>query len=215
MKETPEVPRDDPKTWANVNDFGADPNGQTDSSAAIQKATDSGATTMFLPGNYSLKSTVVIRGKVRRVVGIGGMIDYTAQVRPDLRIVDGEAPVVMLEHFAYIHGGLEVDTRRTLVLRSVSDCDVTSTARAEGSEWFFEDVVTHNLTLKRQKLWARQLNIENEGTHTLPTTAATFGFSATRPSEAARCSTPAPAVAAKFSAVSATPQPPASSRRCS
>ena len=33
MKETPEVPRDDPKTWANVNDFGADPTGQENSAA--------------------------------------------------------------------------------------------------------------------------------------------------------------------------------------
>lgn len=167
VKETPEVPRDEPKTWANVNDFGADPTGEADSATAIQKAMDSGATTIFLPGNYALKSTVTIGGKVRRVVGTGGMIDYTAQVRPDFRLIDGEAPVVMIEHFAYIHGGLEVDTRRTLVLRSVADCDLTSTARAEGSEWFFEDVVTHKLALKRQKLWARQLNIENEGTHLL------------------------------------------------
>jgi hypothetical protein len=167
VKETPEVPRDDPKTWADVNDFGADPTGKDDSAAAIQKAMDSGATTVFLPGNYALKSTVIIRGKVRRVVGTGGMIDYTSQVKPDFRLVDGDAPVVMLEHFAHIHGGLEVDTRRTLVLRSVADCDLTSTARTEGSEWFFEDVVTHNLVLRKQKLWARQLNIENQGTHLL------------------------------------------------
>ncbi len=167
VKETPEVPRDDPRAWANVNDFGADPTGKADSSAAIERAMDSGATTVFLPGNYALRSTVIIRGKVRRVVGTGGMIDYTSQVKPDFRLVDGEAPVVMLEHFAHIHGGLEVDTRRTLVLRSVSDCDLTSTRRAEGAEWFFEDVVTHKLALNRQKLWARQLNIENEGTHLL------------------------------------------------
>lgn len=116
-KETPEVPRDDPKTWANAIDFGADPTGKADSAAAIQSAMDSGATTVFLPGNYALKSTVFIRGKVRRVVGTGGMIDYTAQVRPDFSLADGDAPVVMLEHFAYIHGGLEVDTRRTMPLR--------------------------------------------------------------------------------------------------
>jgi hypothetical protein len=28
VKETPEVPRDDPNTWANVDDFGADPSGK-------------------------------------------------------------------------------------------------------------------------------------------------------------------------------------------
>ena len=167
IKETPEVPRDDPTTWADVNDFGADPTGKTDSAAAIQRAMDSGATTIFLPGNYSLKSTVIIRGKVRRVVGTGGMIDYTSQVKPDFRLVDGDSPMVTLEHFAYIHGGLEVDTRRALILRSVADCNLTSTKRAEGAEWFFEDVVTHDLVLRRQKLWARQLNIENQGTHLL------------------------------------------------
>jgi len=165
VKETPEVPRDDPKTWANVNDFGADPTGKADSAAAIQKAMDSGATTVFLPGSYNMRAAVIIRGKVSRVVGLGGMINYGKGLRPDFRLADGDAPVVSLEHFANIHGGLEVDTRRTLVLRSVSDCDLTSTARAEGAEWFFEDVVTHNLRLKNQKLWARQLNIENEGTH--------------------------------------------------
>jgi hypothetical protein len=167
VKDTPEVPLDDPLTWAEATAFGADPTGNADSAAAIQKAIDSGATTVFLPGNYALKSTVIIRGKVRRVIGTGGMIDYAAQVKPDLRLVDGAAPVVMLEHFACIHGGLEVDSRRTLVLRSVADCDLTSTPHAEGSEWFFEDVVTHNLVLKKQKLWARQLNIENQGTHLL------------------------------------------------
>lgn len=84
VKETPEVPRDDPKTWANVNDFGADPAGMADSAAAIQKAMDSGATTVFLPGNYALQSTVVIRGQVRRIVGTGG-ISATPRLRASSR----------------------------------------------------------------------------------------------------------------------------------
>lgn len=167
VKEAPEVPDDDPRTWADVTRFGADPTGKADSSTAIQKAMDSGASTVFLPGSYALKRTVIIRGAVRRVVGTGGMIDYASQVKPDFRLAEGEAPVVLMEHLANIHGGLEVDTRRTLILRSVSDCDLTSTHRAEGAEWFFEDVVTHHLVLRRQTLWARQLNIENQGTHLL------------------------------------------------
>ncbi len=42
------------ETWANVDMFGADPTGNKDSSAAIQQAMDSGATTIFLPGNMHL-----------------------------------------------------------------------------------------------------------------------------------------------------------------
>jgi hypothetical protein len=165
VKEPPEVPADDPQTWANVDEFGADPTGQRDSSAAIQRAMDSGATTVFLPGSYTLTSTVVIRGQVRRIVGVGGMIDYYSKVKPDFRIVEGASPVVSLEHFAYIHGGIEVDTQRTILFRSVSDCDLTFTPKAEGGQLFFEDFVTHNLKLKNQSVWARQLNVENEGTH--------------------------------------------------
>jgi hypothetical protein len=64
-----------------------------------------------------------------------------------------------------VHGGLEIDTQRTVVFRSVSDCDLTFTRRAEGGELFLEDFVTHNLKLTKQRVWARQLNVENEGTH--------------------------------------------------
>ncbi|MHB8863662.1 MAG: glycosyl hydrolase family 28-related protein [Pirellulaceae bacterium] len=165
VKEPPALPWDDPNNWANVDDFGADPTGQQDSSAAIQQAMDSGATTLFLAGNYALTKTVVIRGNVRCVRGVGGMIDYTSQVQPDFRIVDGQSPVVSLEHFSHVHGGLEIDTNRTVLFRSVSDCDLTMTPRAEGGEIFLEDFVTHNLKLRKQRVWARQLNIENEGTH--------------------------------------------------
>ena len=165
IKETPEVPRDDPKTWANVDDFGADPTAKADSATAIQKAIDSGATTVFFPGSYNLRKTVTIRGKVRRLVGLGGQINYGVGLDPDFRLADGNSPAVWIEHFSHIHGGLEVDTKRTLIMRSVSDCDLTSTSRTAGAEWFFEDVVTHKLQIKIQQLWARQLNIENEGTH--------------------------------------------------
>ncbi len=70
-----------------------------------------------------------------------------------------------MEHFCKIQGGLEIASRRTLVMRSVSDCDLTNTAAAEGGKLFFEDFVTHDLKLRKQRVWARQLNIENQGTH--------------------------------------------------
>ncbi len=161
----PPLPLHVPVTeWANVDDFGADPTGVKDSSASIQKAIDSGAQVIFFPGSYALRSTLIVRGKVRRLVGIGGWLDYTRQVTPDIRI-EGDNDSLTLEHFANVHGGVEIDSARTVVFRSVSDCDLTFTAKARNGHLFFEDFVTHNLQLDGQKVWARQLNVENEGTH--------------------------------------------------
>ncbi len=126
---------------------------------------NSGATTVFMPGFYAMNSTVTLGPKVRRVVGIGGWVDYLGKAKPDFRIADGESPVVVFEHFSYIHGGIDVNTNRTIYLRSVSDCDLTFGPKGKGGELFFEDVVTHHLMLTGQKVWARQLNVENEGTH--------------------------------------------------
>lgn len=52
-----------------------------------------------------------------------------------------------------------------MLFRSVADCDLVSTDQAKGGELFFEDFVTHDLKLKGQSVWARQLNVENEGEH--------------------------------------------------
>lgn len=165
VKETPEIPMDPLRLWANVDDFGADPTGQTDSSEAIQKAIDSGATTVFFPGFYTLTRPIRIHGSVQRILGVGAWIDYNHHTKPDFIIEDGVSSTVMIEHFSHVGGGIEIATRRTVVFRSVSDCDLNMTNRAEGGELFFEDFVTHDLKLKKQRVWARQLNVENEGTH--------------------------------------------------
>jgi hypothetical protein len=167
IKETPEVPWDAPSDWAIVDDFGADNTAKADSSGAIQKAMDSGATTVFFPGSYKIDKAVIIRGKVRRIIGIGGMISYgkKKELGPDFRIEDGASPIIALEHFAYIHGGVEIATKRTILFRSVADCDLRMTDAAEGGELFAEDFVTHHLALRKQRMWARQLNVENQGTH--------------------------------------------------
>lgn len=165
VEEPPQVHNDPVEQWANVDDFGADPSGERDSAAAIQQAMNSGASTIFLPGFYAMNSTVTLGPKVRRVVGVGGWIDYQGKAKPDFRIVEGESPAVVFEHFSYIHGGVEIDTNRTIYFRSVADCDLTFGSNASNGALFLEDVVTHHLVLKNQRVWARQLNVENEGTH--------------------------------------------------
>ena len=163
VKETPELPPDPSKGWANVDDYGADPTGNNDSSMAIQKAIDSGATTIFFPGSYNLTRPVKIRKSARSLVGVGGWIDYNHHSKPDFIIEDGKSPVVVIEHFAPINGGIEINTSRTVVLRSVEAAAVVCKKKGD---LFFEDVVTNDLRFNPgQHVWARQLNVENEGTH--------------------------------------------------
>ena len=162
VEETPEPPREDPKKWAIADAFGADPAGQRDSADAIQKAVDSGASTLFLPGHYALSKPVIIRGKVRRVLGVGGQVDYTKKSPRAFRI-EGAGEALTFEHLANVGSGIENTTDRTVILRSIG---TQIFSRGKGT-LFFEDVAGHELGIKNQRVFARQLNIENEGTHFL------------------------------------------------
>ncbi len=163
IEETPEFPPEDPKAWAVVDAFGADPTGVSDSSAAIQKALDSGAQTIFFPGSYAITKTLTVSGKVRRIVGAGGWVDYSKAVKPNFHVVAGESDTVTFEHFAHINGGIENATDRTLVLRSIG----ARVASKGKGKLFLEDVASDQLEFNHQRVFARQLNIENEGTHLL------------------------------------------------
>lgn len=163
VKETPVSEKDAPNLWAVVDKFGADPTGNQDSSAAIQRAIDSGATTVFLPGFYNLTQPIRLRGKVSRLIGTGAWIDYYSNSKPDIIIEDGESPIVTIEHIAHIHGGIRINTKRPVVLRSIG---VRSVDCRTNGDVYFEDVTTDDLRFNpRQNVWARQLNVENEGTH--------------------------------------------------
>lgn len=164
IEETPDVPWDDPKMWAVADTFGADPTGRKDSSAAIQRAIDSGATTVFLPGFYAVEKPIIIRGKVRRLLGTGGWVDYNGKSKPDFVIGGGDEKVVVIEHLAPINGGIRIKTDRTVLLRSVE----SRVAHEGKGPLFLEDVATGDLRIAPgQRVWARQLNVENQGTHVL------------------------------------------------
>jgi hypothetical protein len=169
--DSPELKAEPVARWANVVDFGADPTGTKDSSAAIQRAVDSGASTLFLPGFFRLTATVELRANVSRVIGTGGWVDYESKARPDFRIQDGSSsegsnPIIKIEHLSSINGGIEVNTSRTICLKSIGvKQQIVFTEKARGGKLFMEDVTTNDLALNEQKVWARQLNVENEGSH--------------------------------------------------
>jgi hypothetical protein len=163
IRETPTIPDDDPARWASVVRFGADPTGDRDSAPAIQAAIDSGAQTVYFPtGNYRLDKTVIVRKKTRRILGFNSVVDYTSRVTPALEIADGDAPIVSIENFFPLGSGIVHSSARTLVLK---DSELRSYQGTGQGDVFVEDVVAGPWSFDRQRVYARQLNAENKGTH--------------------------------------------------
>ncbi len=174
VRETPVVPWDDPSAWARPATMGAE-----DDAPAIQKAIDSGATTVYLPrGAYRIGTTIVIRGKVRRIVGCRAWLEVgdplSRDAKPLFRFADGAAPVVVIEGLATGFSGgpywfVEHDSFRTLVLRRLminfQAAEAYRTGPHGSGDLFIEDVVGRYFRFRRQKVWARQFNPEGDGVH--------------------------------------------------
>jgi hypothetical protein len=173
VKETPEVPWGDPaREWANLLDFGADPTGAVDASAALQKAIDSGSKTLYLPAgaNFLFSTAVEIRGPVQRIIGLEGR--FSADGTPVWSLVDGkhpqklaDAPVVIIERMSNQSGGAEMRVRhesaRTLVISSTTGFAVEGVGKGD---LFLDDLCGHlDRLAPGQSAWCRQLNSEREG----------------------------------------------------
>ncbi len=182
IKETPSVPWDDPKTWASPLKFGAQLDDGQDDSEAIQKAIDSGATTVYLPrGGYNIGHTIVIRGNVRRIVGGKAYFvvadPLKGQNAPMFRFEDGAAPVVVLEGIStdFSDGAfyfLGNNSKRTLVMQALlinfQGPPAYKTEAGGTGDAFIEDVVGQSFWFKKQNVWGRQFNPElnfHPGTH--------------------------------------------------
>ncbi len=169
VKETPDVPWDNLNDWANVVSFGAIPNDGLDDTAAIQAAIDSGKTTVYLPvGNYNLQSTVFIRNNARRIIGTEAIVEVPNSVSPGFKVVDGTNPVVVFERIGSGYNStptIENASSRTLVIRDATNVSGNMTG---SGDVFIENVVSNpfsSWTFNGQNVWARQFNVENQGTH--------------------------------------------------
>ncbi|MBW4691353.1 MAG: glycoside hydrolase family 55 protein [Lyngbya sp. HA4199-MV5] len=171
IKETPDVPWDNPLTtpWANVTSYGAVPNDGKDDTAAIQAAIDSGKTTVYLPvGNYDLQKTVFVRNRARRIIGTEASVQVPNTVNPGFKVVDGVHPVVVIERIQSGYDStptIENASSRTLVIRDATNVSGNMTG---SGDVFIENVVSNpsqSWTFNAQNVWARQFNVENEGTH--------------------------------------------------
>jgi hypothetical protein len=180
IEDTPEVVWDDPAApagtpagwWANVESFGAlGTDGSTlDDAPGIQAAIDSGATTVMLPaGRYSLGSTVQLRGNVRRVMMCESFVDSIGALRTAggaLFATGAGGPAVVVVERGNSGAGsgyaFEHFQASTLVVRNITGGNV----RASGAgKVFVEDVVGGPWDFGAGvRVWARQINPENDGT---------------------------------------------------
>jgi len=169
VKETPEVPWGDPaRDWVNIEKFGAQGDGKTDASAALQRAIDSGAKTIYLPAGkeFFFNSEVIIRGPVWRIIGLEGR--FFTEGKAVWRLVDdrNDSPGVILERMTNRSGGRGIQVRheskRLLIVSSATGFEV----EGHGSGDIFADDLCGQLHLNQpgQSAWCRQLNVEHQGT---------------------------------------------------
>ena len=176
IRETPNVPWGDIRTWVRPRRTSAD---GTDDSPSIQRAIDSGAETVYLPhATYHIGSTIVLRGRVHRLLGCTAYLETTPTFQkteqPVFRFTDGPAPIVVIEGLrtdfsSGAHYFLEHSASRTLVMRrlAINFQGADAYQNSGAGDLFIEDVVGRYFRHHRQRVWARQYNVEGDGLHVL------------------------------------------------
>jgi hypothetical protein len=193
IKEPPSFHDNKLSNWVNVEDFGAkgkNPDGSDewgDDTVAIQKAFDSGKSTVYIPpGRYFISDTLHVRGNVRKIFAMGATLSPGGTAfgdiknpKPFFRIEDGTATDVTIEHVGVLNLlqqappqagliGFEQATSRTLFLKDVTCCSLRPNDhkyvfrnKPRAGKLFIEDVSAEGWRFEHpQQVWARQLNPE-------------------------------------------------------
>ncbi len=163
IKDTPEFHTNDFSQWENVESHGATPNDDSDDDAdAIQAAIDSGKSIIYLPrGNYHVRRAIVVRSKVRKIVGMQSSIAKKQNFKGDelIRFKGDSVDVTILEHLR-LGGTVEHASSKSLVIRHSDIGGYRNTASGKGN-LFIEDVLGSPYRIKGpQQVWARQINAE-------------------------------------------------------
>ncbi|MFZ5829442.1 MAG: glycosyl hydrolase family 28-related protein [Planctomycetota bacterium] len=131
IEDSPAVPWEtDLSQWANVDDFGARGDGETDDSAAVQAAMNSGKPVVFFNKSiYRLEQPVSVPKTVRRITAFYGNVDGTLSVAET-----GTEPLLIED----LSGRVMHDAPRTLVLSHVGGTYFNRT-RAPGVKTFINN----------------------------------------------------------------------------
>lgn len=184
IEDAPDVPMDPPAKWANVADFGPPSSielidqksgkreTRPDWTDAIQRAIDSGASTVYFPvrGDFGFYGKVYVRGNVQRITALRcgfpsiiastqHRIRFQEEAMPTWVIQDGAGPVV-IEDFDnhYFKFEVQQQSSRPLVLRELLSHDISTQPGA--GDIFILDVVAQHVDANGGRIFARQLNTE-------------------------------------------------------
>lgn len=163
IEETPEFHSNDFSQWENVVSHGATlDDSSNDDAKAIQAAIDSNRAIVYLPrGGYHVGRTIVIRGKIRKFVGMQSSLTKRKGFRGNalIRFEGGSTNATILEHLR-INGIVEHASSQTLAIRHIDISGYRNTAKGKG-KLFVEDAIGSPYQINSpQKVWARQLNAE-------------------------------------------------------
>jgi hypothetical protein len=138
-----------------------------DLSPALQKAIDEGKEFIALDGD-SMKSTVVLRNKVKKIMAAGvRSINMATGKEPAFVLAAGEPGAVVLELVYETYGSIngnvfEHAAPRTLVVRHGSGSYHNTTAAA-GAKVFMESVIGYPFVFTGVNGWLRDINTEQGG----------------------------------------------------
>lgn len=158
VHDVPSVPWDDPVDWAGPHQFRAAPNDGSDDTRALQEAIDSRARTVYLPrGTWHINGTIELDGNVQRFIGSEAKIEGQGRIR----LMDGTADTVVVERLE--GGGLTYEhaSSRTWVFQDLLGWSYEPAFAGVG-DVYVQDVTGSAVRFHRQKVWARQLNIETD-----------------------------------------------------
>ncbi len=191
VEEPPSFHDNNLSNWANVEDYGAkgkNADGSEewgDDTDAIQKALDSGKSTVYIPpGRYYISDTLHVRGNVRKIIAMNATLSPSGAAfqdannpKPFFRIEDGTASEVTIERVGITNLtpnaspgliGFEHASSRTLFLKDMSCCSWRPNDQkyvfrntSGAGKLFIENVSGETWRFENpQKVWARQLNPE-------------------------------------------------------
>ncbi len=173
--------------WVSVTEFGPPEDikliRQTDGasidekdwSKALQRAIDSGASTIYFPhdpkASYGIYGTVILRGNVQRIIGCESSLDatvgsthephlYQPEARPTFILAEGAAPAVIVERFNTWYTGSRFlqQAKRTLIISSMSFYELTT--QPGSGDVHLVDVRSMDLNVHGSRLFGRQVNTE-------------------------------------------------------